>query len=308
MTTCVDQQAQTQTVLNNIQDSVAKTSAVVDSLLQKLQEDQIDTAHGLSFLEVKNHTLLSYLINLNRLIVCKLHGQSLQNEPAVDHLIEDRTYLERMRPIEQKLRYQIDKYIRISATGQKPSNDPLSFKARPDDLVEDNENSDKDGEGEVSGKRVGAKSGVYVPPKMAAVHYDGDESAESRRERRMAAAKRRALNSSVMHELGGEYLDTPEELHETSGIYKHRATRQEIERREYEEENMVRLPETRKERRKRMEIMTDWSLGADLTRQTDLSALDGREISKGRKRKGGLNSKKGHLPKQRGNKRPKFNL
>lgn len=44
--------------------------------------------------------------------------------------------LERIRPIDQKLRYQIDKLIKAANTGQAIGrNDPLQFKPNPDALV-----------------------------------------------------------------------------------------------------------------------------------------------------------------------------
>ena len=50
----------------------------------------------------------------------------------------DFTYqvLERIKPIDQKLRYQIDKLIKAANTGQAIGrNDPLQFKPNPDALV-----------------------------------------------------------------------------------------------------------------------------------------------------------------------------
>lgn len=39
-----------------------------------------------------------------------------------------------MRPIDQKLKYQVDKVIRLAATGGAASDDPMRFKANPDSL------------------------------------------------------------------------------------------------------------------------------------------------------------------------------
>lgn len=43
--------------------------------------------------------------------------------------------LERMRPVEHKLRYQIDKLLKIATTGKFETGDPLQFKANPDNLI-----------------------------------------------------------------------------------------------------------------------------------------------------------------------------
>jgi U3 small nucleolar ribonucleoprotein protein LCP5 len=44
--------------------------------------------------------------------------------------------LEKLRPLEQKLKYQIDKLVRLAASGDAGgSNNPLRFKPNPDNLV-----------------------------------------------------------------------------------------------------------------------------------------------------------------------------
>ena len=43
--------------------------------------------------------------------------------------------MERMRPVEHKLRYQIDKLLKFATSGKLGENDPLQFKANPGNLV-----------------------------------------------------------------------------------------------------------------------------------------------------------------------------
>lgn len=52
-----------------------------------------------------------------------------------DRLVEIRTILERMRPVEHKLKYQIEKLLKLATTGKLADNDPLQFKANPDNLI-----------------------------------------------------------------------------------------------------------------------------------------------------------------------------
>lgn len=40
-----------------------------------------------------------------------------------------------MRPVEHKLKYQIEKLLKISVSGKFDENDPLQFKANPNNLV-----------------------------------------------------------------------------------------------------------------------------------------------------------------------------
>ena len=52
-----------------------------------------------------------------------------------DRLVEIRTLLERMRPVEHKLKYQIEKLLKIATTGKFETTDPLQFKANPNNLI-----------------------------------------------------------------------------------------------------------------------------------------------------------------------------
>ncbi|KAI6351989.1 hypothetical protein MCOR25_009623 [Pyricularia grisea] len=80
------------------------------------------TALGISLLDLKNELLLSYLQNLVFLILLKtrsakksngLESAKELNDAVVKKLVELRLYLEKgVRPLEDKLRYQIEKLMR----------------------------------------------------------------------------------------------------------------------------------------------------------------------------------------------------
>ena len=74
----------------------------------------MQTKNGLSLLDIKIHSLLSYLTNLAFLLLLKAEGGRLESHPAVDQLIEARTVLEKLRPLEVKLRYQIEKLVKAA--------------------------------------------------------------------------------------------------------------------------------------------------------------------------------------------------
>lgn len=85
----------------------------------RIESKEIDTSKGLSFLEVKYHILLEYITNLSLIMYRKLNGESIQDHGAIMSLIEQRTILEKMKPVEQKLKYQIDKLVRAAVVGQQ---------------------------------------------------------------------------------------------------------------------------------------------------------------------------------------------
>ncbi|KAK3065839.1 hypothetical protein LTS18_002334, partial [Coniosporium uncinatum] len=116
------------TTLTSALDSATK---VVPS-----EETTLPPKDGISLLDVKNELLLSYLQHLVFLILLKIrnlkadtdsqeHGNDLRND-AVNKLVALRVYLEKgVRPLESKLKYQIDKVVRAAddaahATEQKP--------------------------------------------------------------------------------------------------------------------------------------------------------------------------------------------
>lgn len=57
-------------------------------------------------------------------------GKTIERDPSIDRLIEIRTVLEKIRPIDYKLRYQIDKLVKTAITGVTNSKDPINFKVK----------------------------------------------------------------------------------------------------------------------------------------------------------------------------------
>lgn len=129
--------------------------------------------------------------------------------------------LEKIRPIDQKLCYQIDKLVKTATEGVKNPTDSMSCKAnldnfddKDDDEEEDEDDSDDDDEHADSSEEEEedndeeevqafstskkksaskAKSGLYVAPKLQPVHYDGDETQAEKEKKMIDRAKRRAL-------------------------------------------------------------------------------------------------------------------
>ena len=62
-------------------------------------------------------SFFSYLINLVQLMVHKVEGQLICEDVCVDRLTEIRTVLEKIKPLDQRLSYQVDKLIKTSNTG-----------------------------------------------------------------------------------------------------------------------------------------------------------------------------------------------
>ena len=254
--------------------SAQHVASLVDNMIQKVRKGELSTDQGLSFLEMKYNMLLSYLINLTFVVLRKCSGEKIEGDPCIDRLIEIRTVLEKIRPIDHKLKYQIDKLVKTAVTGTN-ANDPTTFKANPDNLIDEESDEEPDREKE--------KSDIYVPPKLSAVHYTGkfgfgfswswchyivdfigDESAQERAKRLQERTKKHMLSTSIMQDLKEEYLDTPLEVSQTSRAQQI-LSKQQKEREEYEEEYMTRLPVSKSEKHKRRQLTTLGSLGDEIT-------------------------------------------
>ena len=138
------------------------------------------TNNGISLLDVKNELLLSYLQNLVFLILLKTRtaksGASSRtgrrpatelNDAVVKKLVELRLYLEKgVRPLEDKLRYQIEKVLRAvddaerqekaeaaagaaaarSGKRSEADSDSVSGSRSDDDNSDDEDDDDGDGD------------------------------------------------------------------------------------------------------------------------------------------------------------------
>ncbi|XP_077325357.1 neuroguidin isoform X2 [Lithobates pipiens] len=266
------------TLIGTLHQQVTAVTTHVQSLIQKIRNGMYPTEKGLSFLELKDQLLVMYMQDLTYLTMEKIHGRSLKDNPAIMRLVEMRTVLEKMRPVDQKLKYQIDKLMRAAVTGSLSENDPLRFKPNPQNLMSKLEESDQEESGSDEneggeGKKSHSKVKKYVPPRLAPVHYD---DTEVERERRiLERAKKRALSSSVIRELKEQYTDAPEEIREGRAYHMMHHEKEEQHRTKYEESMMVRLNLTKKEKARKKRALAMTSQLNSLTHFTDISALTG---------------------------------
>jgi U3 small nucleolar ribonucleoprotein protein LCP5 len=256
--------------------------------------------HGVSLLNVKNELLLSYLQNLVFLILLKIRNAKNtkhQTKPSdsdlssevIEKLVELRLYLEKgVRPLEDKLRFQLDKILRTAEDAERnaqreqvngvhkdskaPDSENESENESADDEVRTNsvttslQPSDKmagPGFNFIAGKdAVGMaaaandKTGVYRPPKFTPTVMPTTERREARNKRPMKSA---TMDEYISNELSTAPLAEPSvgTTIVAGGRKVKTATEraEEDRRRDYEESNFVRLPkESKKDRIKRNKV------------------------------------------------------
>jgi U3 small nucleolar ribonucleoprotein protein LCP5 len=254
---------------------------------------------------------------------------------AMNRLNEMKVVLDKMRGLDKKLRYQIDKLLAANASAsvfasagdnKYAPEDPLQFRPDPEGLDDDNlqssENSDdeannygsnsddggdKDDEEDddkmasveddddddmdlqaarktlslsKSKKSENAKEveddGIYRAPRSTAVPYSFDqEHKEKEKEKR---ARRRMRATELAQTLRAQYGDAPEQddIHGGSDFGKQRAAARrlaelEAEKTKYEEDVMVRLQTSRKDKKEKRRLMRQE--GSNLSAIADLSNL-----------------------------------
>lgn len=236
----------------------------------RVQDDVVD------YLEVKAQLLLSYCTNVVFYLYMKAQGRSVATHPVMKQLLKLRYVMEKMRPLDGKLKHQIDRLVQLSAMSaqdlsQHQSTDLLrpnpsaflaegnkkgksSSKAKKaskhhssDEEEEDEEGGDSMDEDSDSGyaKDNADAGGVYKVPKRTAVPYKESETALDRRDQKIEKQRAKIKRSELMDALREEFGSAPEAaassgLGMKSGDLK-KLQEEADERREFEEDRFVRL-------------------------------------------------------------------
>ena len=323
-------------MLTCVREVEERLAEVQDSALRKVKASvgEIRGAAGQSgddvvdYLECKQQILLAYCQNLVYYLMLKAQGRSVKEHPVMNQMLELRYVLEKMRPIDGKLHYQIDRLIKLSTLDEKEAElaslrpNPLALLAKDDDdddeeedeeededggndEDEDDENEDEDDEDEDEddrgkGKKVHRqdREEKYRAPRMAAVPFKESENEQERREKRLLKARRRLKNSEILDALREEFSSTPEYSSSTgvtgmSGEAK-RLAAEEQERRDYEEDRFVRMTMSRKDKhsikRRQAEAQRIDNMNeiGDFDDLDELNKLVGREAGGSKKKKVGF--------------------
>jgi U3 small nucleolar ribonucleoprotein protein LCP5 len=199
-------------VLREMKNVLDVVRSKVEALTALVKANSFPTAGGISYLEAKHLLLLSYCQDLVYYILRKAKGLSIDGHPLVRSLVEIRMFLEKIRPIDKKLQYQIQKLTTAggpvtelahsegkgSCEAQK-SEDLSNYKPKPD-LLADKEDDQED-------------DGVYRPPKFAPMSMEDKTS----KQERDAARKekhffRQATENTYMKDVLDDLEDRPEEV------------------------------------------------------------------------------------------------
>ncbi|CAE8649336.1 unnamed protein product, partial [Polarella glacialis] len=165
-----------------------------------------------AYVEMKGQLLLSYLVGLAYYLVLKVEGVPVKDHPVVLRLLWIRTLLEKLKPVDQRLQYQIGKMLQWADSKTAPvaageRGDELDVRAlKPGQL---STTVDDDGSEEAEGAHEEQASdakddqlGAYRPPKISQVEYTGDHIAvQERAEKELERKKARLERSEFVRSL-----------------------------------------------------------------------------------------------------------
>ncbi|KZT28672.1 hypothetical protein NEOLEDRAFT_1128838 [Neolentinus lepideus HHB14362 ss-1] len=289
---------------------MTRSMSSVRELIQSLRvksSDELDVRDGISLLSLKNLLGVSYLQDLTLVSAHRTLGHSLDESsppvkpfgstereargPAagdlIDSMIEGRVVLEKIKILEGRMRYQIEKLARVAEeapTDANLLNDPLAFKPNPQNLMGDDSHGSEDEEG-WEAENIRDNDGIYRPPKLAPMPYTEISKDKSRRQPIPTA-----LSSLTHLDPSKPHLESASGLGSgTPSLTSARA--REIQRMtEFEEENMMRLVMKKKDAKRRRRDEEDVALG-------------GTGGLQGRRRGDGLNAEFGDVLKSVGRSR-----
>lgn len=102
-------------LLQEFREALDTANNKLQPVIEKIKSKQIEsTAAGMSYLEMKYNLLMSYCTFLSFYLLMKLEGQPVEGHPVVFKLAHIKTLFEKLKPLDQKLHYQIEKMIKLS--------------------------------------------------------------------------------------------------------------------------------------------------------------------------------------------------
>ena len=87
--------------------TLSAIEASVEPLVNAARAGAFATAEGISYLDTKYLLMLSYCSSIVFYLLLKAEGRSVKDHPVIERLVEIRLYLEKLRPIDKKLQYQV---------------------------------------------------------------------------------------------------------------------------------------------------------------------------------------------------------
>jgi len=271
---------------------------------------EADPDPGLDFLMTKVELLLSYCIDLTYYQLLKVEGGNISGHPVVEQILLLQGVLERLRPLDLKMKHQLDRLVRLVTQDAFGPSGAHENEAHLQPCLDNIMTSEAD-DGEI-GREGGTRSSesrrqrpspdVYQPPKVAAVPFEDDARGAAKEERRLERMRGRMQRSETLQSMRSEVLGSPEEVAGGMGGVaglgedaRSRLMAEEREKEEWETDHMVRRQVTKKERQHRKRLLAESSRLETIGEVGDVAMVWAQPSETGaekRKLHGGVRSKK----------------
>lgn len=233
--------------LRKLKRSLDEAQETCQMVLKKIEgtENSVD---GVSLLQVKNHCFVEYLESIAQLAIARTSG--LPADDAIGSLVSNRCVLEKIKPLENQMRYQLQKYAEIE------KNTSYNMRANPSSMmnaIQKAKETENFIPNEESKNMVEAQ---YRAPEVMSALYPKEQEDLQKQSRYAQTIKARSKQSVLMDEAAAQIQDTPLELDNSYGANIHSQQNKKVadfmkrmkEMEEIEEETMQRLPRSKKDR------------------------------------------------------------
>ncbi|OII74754.1 nucleolar ribonucleoprotein [Cryptosporidium ubiquitum] len=265
-------------LLANVKEKVTEVEERMQVLLDLVKTKEgsgLVTEKGMEYLDSKNTLLLMYIGYLCYYMMLKTSPNvNIKEHPILLRLVTLRTMMEKLKPIDIRLQPQIDRILELAEKSSQVDNF-LSSTPRPDRFIfedEDNDNSDIEGD-ETSRHGIedefdestnvdsdaeatedsDSGNGIYKVPKNIPVEFNDKKLSKTEKMmRELERERKRLLRTDIIRQMRSSIHEGPEEVgkEDTEQLPQLERLQREIkERIDFEEDNMMRLPKTKKDKK-----------------------------------------------------------
>lgn len=252
--------------------------------------------NGISYLETKFHLLLTYCINTVFFMLMKASSFKVHEHPIFDRLLEVKLLLENIRPLDERMKHQVDKLITLASQQQQQQDNSNSFQKQeeaprvkhgpnPDNMLRSSSNDEEaGGSRDNEQKDEEEEEEVYVAPKVTAVSFD--EKGDRRREKQEKKLTKKLQSSKMIKTIKNIFDDAPEEEMNIGAVEKsENSFAKQIE--DFENSYLTRVKLSKKQQKQlRQEEKAPQNELSDLESFTDLIKLDSLMKNKQQSAKG----------------------
>jgi len=153
------------------------------------------TESGLSYLRVKFQLLLNYCMNVSYYLLLKSQGKPIENHGVIQHLVHTRVLLSRLKPLDKKLKYQLNNLLSMDKSQVKKGRAAVQNRANLSDFLST----------ETSTKELKMDpNALYEAPKFLPTTMNTKKNMMDKERK-----KERARDSELMDYLVDEFSEAP---------------------------------------------------------------------------------------------------